>query len=274
MTAPIRPAAIAPAYILATSGEDEERLTILNELHNPASLSALQLEPGMQVLTLGCGIGLLEAQMAITAGYIVGTDLSQDYITRAEKNAAGLGNLQFRQLDALQINQVEGLFDRVHCRYLLTHLPWEKIVQILSLLQAKLAPGGFILLEEIASLDSLSCKPTHEGYEKWEKVAIRQFALQNSDPSPGQRIFQHVCRQGWRATSSFYQAVLSTPREKSILALGMLSARKRLLEAHLYTANEIEDIVRQLRCLEQNPQAFPFYNEVIQIKIFSFSPQH
>lgn len=265
MIAPIRPASIS-TYILETAGEDEERLTILNELHNPMSLAALKLESGMHVLTLGCGIGLLEAEMAKTAGLIVGTDLSQDHVKMAQQN--GAQNLQFCQLDALQIDQVPGLFDRIHCRYLLTHLPWEKIVQILPMIYAKLAPRGFILLEEVASLDSLSCKPSHPGYEKWKTAAIRQFALQNSDLSPGKRIFQHICEQGWRATSSCYQQTLTTPREKSILALGVLSARKRLLEARLYTASEIEEMMQQLRALEQNPHITPFYNEVMQIQIF------
>ncbi|MCE5319074.1 MAG: class I SAM-dependent methyltransferase [Parachlamydia sp.] len=271
MIASIRPPYIQPSYILATAGEDEERLTILNELHNPSSLSALKIESGLHVLTLGCGIGLLELEMAKLAapsGHILGTDISQKHVAIAQQNAARACNLEFRSLDALQIDQVPGLFDRIHSRYLLTHLPWEKIVQILPMLYAKLAPGGFILLEEVASLDSLSCAPSHKGYEKWKLTAIKQFSLQNSDLSPGKKILQHICEQGWKATSTSYQQILSTPREKSILTLGVLSARSRLLNANLYTASEIEEMVKQLRDLEQNPHVTPRYNEVIQIKIF------
>jgi 2-polyprenyl-3-methyl-5-hydroxy-6-metoxy-1,4-benzoquinol methylase len=166
-----------PSYALATGKQDEERLTILNELHNPSTLSKLNIIPGVRILTIGCGIGLLEQEMAKKTtpdGYVLGTDISEEQILIAKQNceSENLKNLEFLQLGVLNIDQVSGTFDRIHCRYVLTHLPWGKILEIIPLLYSKLASGGFLLLEECATIDSLFCEPPHLGYDKWEMLEM------------------------------------------------------------------------------------------------------
>jgi 2-polyprenyl-3-methyl-5-hydroxy-6-metoxy-1,4-benzoquinol methylase len=261
-----------PSYALSTGKPDEERLTILNELHNEPSLSALKITPGMHVLTVGCGIALLELQIAnqvTSTGFVLATDISQQQLQIAEENASrsGLENVKFLQVSALDISQVPGTFDRIHCRFVLTHLPWEKISQILPLLHAKLAPGGFLLLEECSTIDSLACEPSNPGYDKWKMVVHKQFIMQKSDSSPGKRILQHLEEQGWHPTHTFYQPVLSTQREKSILALGVRSIRNKLFQEKLFSVEEIDEMLQELSELEQNPAVSPHYSEVIQIKI-------
>ena len=69
------------SYALSTGEQDRERLIILNELHNPLSLHSLEINPGMRVLTVGCGIGLLELEIAkkvTQEGLVIATDISSD----------------------------------------------------------------------------------------------------------------------------------------------------------------------------------------------------
>ena len=261
-----------PTYVLSTGKEDELRLTILNEIYNAASLAALKITPGLNVLTVGCGIGLLEVEIAkevSPSGSVVGTDISREQLQIAEQNAASanLTNLEFRHVEALKLDLIPGLFDRIHCRFVLTHLTWETILQILPMLDKKLAPGGFILLEELASMESLGCEPPHPGYDKWRELSRNQYVLQKTGSSNGSKIFQYLRAQGRQATCTSWQALLITPREKSILALGVLSARKRMIEEHVYTSAEIDEMVLELRDLEQNPAIVARNGEIIRITV-------
>ncbi len=256
-----------PSYALSTGKQDEVRLAILNELHNPSTLSKLNITPGVRVLTLGCGIGLLELEIAKQAGhhgYVLGTDVSAEQIFIAEQNC-DVENLEFCQMDALHTDQVKGTFDRIHCRYVLTHLPWENIVTIIPLLYSKLTSGGFLLLEEISAIDSLFCEPPHPGYDLWKIVVSKQFALQKSDTSPGLRILHYLQEQKYRVLHTSYQPILRTKREKSILSLGILSASKKLLQEQLCTLKEIEETLELLYQLEQDTAYSPRYNEISQI---------
>lgn len=256
-----------PSYALSTGKQDQIRLTILNELHNPSTLSKLNIIPGIRILTIGCGIGLLESEMvsqATPGGYVLGTDISTEQILIAQQNCNS-ENLEFHQMDVLNIDQVPGTFDRIHCRYVLTHLPWEKILKIIPLLYSKLASGGFLLLEEISTISSLFCEPSHPGYDLWKIAVSKQFALQKSDLSPGLRILQHLQEQGYQVFYSSYQPILSTQREKSILSLGVLSVSQKLLKEQLCSLEEVDEMLMRLRELEQNPTYLPRYNEVSQI---------
>lgn len=258
-----------PSYALSLGKQDEERLTILNELHNPSTLSKLNIIPGVRILTIGCGLGMLELEMvnkATPGGYVLGTDISTEQILIAQQKCES-ENLEFRQMDVLNIDHVPGIFDRIHCRYVLSHLPWEKILKTIPLLYNKLAPGGFLLLEEISTISSLYCEPPHPGYELWKIAVGKQFSLQKSDTSPGLRILKHLQEQGYQVLYSSYQPILSTQREKSILSLGVLSVSQRLLQEQLSSQEEVEEMLTLLLELEQDPTCFPRYNEVSQIII-------
>lgn len=272
----IYPGQNSQLYALSTGNQDRERLMILNELYNPSSLRLLEITPGLHVLTIGCGIGILELEMArqlTDNGSVLATDISAEQLMIAEKNrtTTHLHQIQFLQLDAIDVEKIPGLFDRIHCRFVLTHLPIGIGFQILELLYKKIAPGGFLLLEEIASIHSLHCEPFHPGYEKWKIGVQKQFFLQNSDPSPGIKFLNYLQNRGYLPTFTSYQPILSTAREKSILSLGMQSASKRFLEEKVMEAIEIEETLSLLHQLEKDPSCFPRYNEIIQIKVQKYS---
>lgn len=262
----------SPSYALSTGEQDHERLVILNELHNTKSLDSLEIAPGMRVLTIGCGIGLLEVEIAKKArpeGLVIATDLNPDQLLIAEqyRKKEGLDQLTFVQMDVLEVEKIPGQFDRVHCRLVLSHLPLEKIYQTLSLLYSKVAPGGFLLLEEISRIDSLYCEPAHPGYDKWKAAVYKQFLLQKSDIAPSKKIHEHLIEKGYTTSHSFHQPVLSTPREKSILSLGVHSCAQKLLQEKLMLPGEIEELLALLYRLEQDSHYFPRYNEISQIKV-------
>lgn len=234
----------------------------------------LNLDPGMQVLTVGCGIGLLDLEISrrVTLdGFVIGTDISAEQIMIANRNRENeaLENIEFLQMEVSCIEHIPRSFDRIHCRYLLTHLPWEKVKEIIVLLTSKLAPGGYFLLEECATIDSLFCETPHPGYNKWKIAVKKQFTSQRSDRSPGQRILQYLQEEGYEFSNTYYQPVLSSSRDKSILTMGVQSASKRFLQENLCSEAELEEMIELLCDLEQDFNCFPRYNKIDQIIIKS-----
>lgn len=244
------------SYALSIGEQDKQRLIILNEVQNPFSLDKLQISPGARILIIGCGIGLLEMEMAKQGGYVLGTDLSLEQIELA-KSLCNVENIEFRQLNAVDVDQIDGLFDRIHCRYVLTHLPLETISKILPVLCSKLAPGGILLMEEIFSNTSLFCEPPHPGYDLWKEVVDKQFSLQHADNSPGLHILRFLEERNYPVSYSIYQPILSTPREKQLLSLGIKSVAPKLIQKNIYSSEEIEEILKQLYSLEDDSCTLP-----------------
>jgi ubiquinone/menaquinone biosynthesis C-methylase UbiE len=264
--------AYEPSYALVQGWEDQERLSILNDLYNPSSLPLLSLSPGMRVLTIGCGTGILELEIAKkigSTGTVLATDVSSEQLKIAEKNCQNkaVHNLKFLQMNVFDIDQILGSFDRIHCRFVLSHLPWEKVMQILPILYSKLTPGGLLVLEEIATLESLACHPCDPGYDKWKECIQKQFVLQKSDPSAGKKIYQYLSDEGYEVSYFSHQPSLVTQREKTILSLGVGSVSKKLLENQLISEEEIEEMLLLLHELEQNIAKTPSYCEVSQMVI-------
>jgi len=259
-----------PHYALSTGEKDRERLTILNEIYNPNTLSLCDIRPNQRILTLGCGIGLLELEMARKAGpqgEVLATDLDAAQLAIAEqyRKEANLQNLRFLQMDISDIDRIPGLFDRIQSRFVLTHLPWARVPPILPMLYDKLAPGGFLLLEEVYALDSLRCEPSDPGYEKWKVLVKKQYAAQKSDACPGKKILAFLQNGNYSVSHTVQQYPMRTTREKKMCSLSVRSSAERLLIEGLVTPQEIEEALVLLERLEQNPAVVPYCNQILQI---------
>jgi ubiquinone/menaquinone biosynthesis C-methylase UbiE len=97
------------------------------------------------VLDLATGIG----EPAVTAAHLVGskgtviaTDLSMEMLAVGQKRAVqqGLENIEFRQMDAEKVDQLEGGFDAILCRWGLFFLP--DLRTGLVKMRKQLVPGG------------------------------------------------------------------------------------------------------------------------------------
>jgi len=85
-----------------------------------ATVSRLQLAPGMTVLDLCCGAGgsAIPAAHAVgPAGRVLGIDIAEPLLALARARAAheGLSNIEFRHSDATQTGLPDGSFDAVVC---------------------------------------------------------------------------------------------------------------------------------------------------------------
>ncbi len=83
-------------------------------------LDAADLQPGHQVLDVGCGVGsscLRAADRVGPEGAVLGLDISEPFLDRAQALAAGRTNVAFRLDDAQDAALPAGRFDRLVSRF-------------------------------------------------------------------------------------------------------------------------------------------------------------
>ena len=91
-------------------------------------LTLADIQAGERVLDVACGTGLVTfpaAQAVGPGGSVVGTDLSQDMVTRAAEQAGALGvtNATFERMDAEDLRCEPHSFDLVLCALGLMYVP-------------------------------------------------------------------------------------------------------------------------------------------------------
>src|SRR5213592_764053 len=121
----------------------------LNELIMDRIMGCVHPVPGAKFLDAGCGIGEHTVRIARRGYECVGIDISPTILRRAEERirALGLSSRVRFVCQALEDLSLDGdLFDVVHCRGVLMHVPrWKTALQRLC---EALRPGGHIIILE------------------------------------------------------------------------------------------------------------------------------
>lgn len=115
---------------------------------------------GHDILEIGCGEGDLARHLAVTARSVVGVDVSEGCIHRAQNVDPGVGGaLTFRVMDAEQLAFPVGSFDVVCGRAILHHLVLDRA---LGEVARVLKPGGQAIF-----LEPLGHNPLVNSYRRF-----------------------------------------------------------------------------------------------------------
>lgn len=133
-------------------------------------LALLAPQAGQKILDVASGPGepaLSIAKALNGTGQVIGTDLAEGMVAQARKRAqaAGVKNIEFRQMDAEALQFSDGFFDGVTCRLGLMIFPHPH--HALQEMQRVLTPGGKAVVvvwgsEEKAGLTQLFRQVTEE----------------------------------------------------------------------------------------------------------------
>jgi SAM-dependent methyltransferase len=105
-----------------------------------------RLGPGLRVLDVASGTGdpaITLAERVGATGHVVATDLSENMLAVARKQAAGISNISFRVADAQSLPFDDDSFDVVTCR--LGIMYFVDVPKALGELRRVLKPGGRIV---------------------------------------------------------------------------------------------------------------------------------
>jgi SAM-dependent methyltransferase len=144
--------------------EAGQRFDALSVLFNPSTFrhaQAVGLAPGWRVWEVGAGSPSVPAYFAEQVGaegHVLATDIDTSWLD------TGTPGYEVRRHDVGSEPPPPGLFDLVHARLVLVHVPSRG--QALRAMVAALKPGGWLLLEEAdPALQPLVC-PDESGAEQ------------------------------------------------------------------------------------------------------------
>ena len=112
--------------------------------------AALGARSGDRILDVGCGPGfyiteLLEA--VGRAGAVAGVDISADMLAVAAKRAAGHGNVEFHEADAISLPVPDASFERAVCVQVLEYV--RDVPTALREMHRVLRPGGRMVVWDV-----------------------------------------------------------------------------------------------------------------------------
>ena len=255
-------------YVHGTHGDEQRRLTAMNEALNSACLEELRLVGGERVLDVGAGLAQLSRAMARRGAKVICVERSAEQLAEARRQAAEAGEetaVELRQGDATELplrGEEWGTFDLAHARFLLEHLP-DPLSVVKQMVKA-VRPGGRIVLADDDHA-VLRLWPEPPGVrEVWEAYR-RTYDRHGNDPYVGRRLPELLHRAGakpLRITWVFFGACAGQSGFEVYVAnfIAILrGARADIESQRLLDAAAIDRVCEELAAWGERPDAAFWY---------------
>ncbi|KIX12535.1 class I SAM-dependent methyltransferase [Dethiosulfatarculus sandiegensis] len=168
------------------------------------------LKPGLDVLDLACGTGIISCELArfVAPGRVVGLDGCQAFIQRAgdREEALNLANLSFRCGDIYEPDLPADSFDFVYARFVFQHL--EKSVRALRSIKRLLKPGGLVCVVDVDD-DWLGLYPPLSEFLSFTSAARKGQKENGGDRNVGQKLVGYMHEAGLREVRADIQVITS-----------------------------------------------------------------
>jgi SAM-dependent methyltransferase len=241
-------------YIHGTEPSEQARLALLNRLTNGPFVKFLQVRPGMRVLEVGSGLGLLAAEVAQATERVevVGLERSSEQIAAAVNSPF----VRFVLGDAHKLPFEDASFDLVYCRYLLEHVA--DPAKVLAEMRRVARPGSRVAaMENDISLVRLD-PPCPAFDEVWVALATYQKQL-GGDAHIGRRLFALFRAAGFASVELSLQPELHWQGSTGFagwienLLGNMRSAEKELMSTGLCSKELLNQAKSELTAVASHP---------------------
>jgi ubiquinone/menaquinone biosynthesis C-methylase UbiE len=238
-------------YIIRGGIEGWERLRILSRVMQPTSCELLRrvgAGPGMTCLEVGCGSGDLAfdlAAMVGPTGRVVCTEIDRVKVDLSQNEAKNrkIENVEFRYSDIMR-EAVEGGFDLVHCRFILTHLP--DPAAALTHMYESLREGGVVVIEDI-DFKGYFCYPDFAAHRQYVDLYIRTVERRGGDACIGPRLPLLLANAGFQQIRMNVVQPAGTDGEvKLISPLTMENIADAVIAEGLASREEADRIIDEL----------------------------
>jgi SAM-dependent methyltransferase len=243
-------------YIHGTEPREQARLAALNRLTNQAFVEFLDVQPGLQVLEVGSGLGLLASAVAKAASdvMVVAIEQSSAQIAAAVKDS----RVRYVQGDAHRLEFEDGSFDLVYARYVLEHVADPE--KVLKEMRRVTRQGGRVAVCE-NDISLLRLDPECPAFEAiWAAFQRHQHTL-GGDSHIGRRLYRLFREVGlanvglsvqpevhWHGSPGFSGWIQN-------LIGNVESARRGLIESELCREEQLDAALAELKGLLENNQA-------------------
>ena len=186
-----------PDYTLGYS-EDYLRFLERSTRRNAIEYLAPFLKPGLRVLDVGCGPGLVSALLAeaVVPGEVHGIDMEPSQIEMARHYTAELGwdNVSFHVADVVDLPFEDGFFDVVCCNDVLAYVP--DTGGALSEIKRVLKSGGVVGCRELI-VDSCFAHPELGFMSRGLEVFADLLAADDGHPRIGKDLKMRLDEEGF-----------------------------------------------------------------------------
>ncbi len=195
------------SYIHGTHPSEQARLALLNTLTNKDFIKFLDLAPGMAVLEVGSGLGILANEVAsrLNGGRMVGLEYSFDQLASARGEN---GRLRFVRGDGANLPFHDNEFDLVYCRYVIEHL--HDVPAVLKEIRRVLKPGGRMYAQEVNILINQFYPDCPMFDHVWQQFAKLQSEL-GGDALVGKKLYTLFKAAAFRDISLSIQPEIHHP---------------------------------------------------------------
>ena len=154
-----------------------------------------RVAPGFEVLSVGCGPGLMLREISTLDRSIRGTglDISPSRVQTAREKNAGNRQLKFVCGDAQEMQFARNSFDFVYSRMLFQYLP--KKEQAMDEIVRVCRPGGTVLLQDLDG-QLLWNYPEEPGLQSALAQVLGALGKTGFDPFVGRKLFRLAQRAG------------------------------------------------------------------------------
>jgi len=207
-------------------------------LQRQRTLTALHLEAGEHALDVGCGPGLLVADMAKQVGptgHVTGVDKSGDMLALGRDRCRDLPQVSFLDADLKDLPIPDGAFDAAACTQTLLFVP--DVAGALAQLHRVLKPGGRIAVLETdwrgVVLNSTDEALTRRLFDAWDELA--------TSPNLPVRLGPLLKRTGFTAVRAEAVPILNTSYTPGNFSVGFVKGlAKKAVENGLATRDETD----------------------------------
>jgi len=172
---------------------------------NSAAYLLGSLQPGQNLLDVGCGPGTITVDLAdrVAPGRVVGIDAEAQVIQKAAEllGDGGKSNLTFTTGDVYALAFDDASFDVVHAHQVLQHLTDPHAA--LKEMHRVLTPGGILAVRDSA-YSAFTWAPAEPWLDRWLELYHQVTARNGADADAGRHLL------GWVQAAGFKDAQVST----------------------------------------------------------------
>jgi ubiquinone/menaquinone biosynthesis C-methylase UbiE len=234
---------------LRDAGDDTSAVTLAytHSLHRSwrTALRMLPLPPEWAVLDVGCGLGILDFELAINQpSQIVAVDIEPGFVEHAEtlrQRMADLGlfsvgsSVRFEEGDIRALAFGDESFDFVFVRELLQFLP--DPLQAVGELFRVLRPGAYLCISDTDDQLRITWPPASEAFDRVVTAVAKVQNQRGGDRHAGRKLTTYLRVAGFEIASvvvlpeAQHRVVDSSDNERALIVQQLHAARGRVVSA-------------------------------------------
>lgn len=250
---------------------EKQRLALQQKIFGPGTEKFLTpfLTTGITALVVGCGTGeetCFIANAIAPTGKVVAIDINEKQLNEARNTLAerNITNVEFYQMDLMDLSELPYLFDLAVSRLTLGHIP-DPVAALKSIL-GKLKPNGRIACEE-AVISTAYSIPANAAFNKHIELLINYGRAIGADFDLGIKLKEIFMNIGLnQITEQLSQPIMTTAEEKKIIPLSAAACCIGYVAQDLITEKEAENLIAALdKEVANNPDCIVGQVEIHQV---------